>query len=78
MLATVEGMEGRGEVCRLDLTDPDLSKAADVVEELADALSSVGVFVNNVGTGDPTGDFLSLFYDEWRRVLDMNLSGAFL
>ena len=31
----------RGEVCRLDLTDPDLPKAADVIDELADALGGV-------------------------------------
>jgi NAD(P)-dependent dehydrogenase (short-subunit alcohol dehydrogenase family) len=30
------------------------------------------------GTGDPTGDFLELSYDEWRQVIDTNLSGAFL
>ena len=34
--------------------------------------------MNNAGTGDPTGEFLKLSYDEWRRVLDTNLSGAFL
>jgi NAD(P)-dependent dehydrogenase (short-subunit alcohol dehydrogenase family) len=49
-----------------------------VIDELADALGSLVVLVNNAGTGDPTGDFLKLSYEEWRKVTDTNLSGAFL
>jgi NAD(P)-dependent dehydrogenase (short-subunit alcohol dehydrogenase family) len=77
-LEAVEGVGRRGEVRRLDLTNPDLPRAADVIDELADALGDVDVLVNNAGTPDPTGDFLELSYEEWRRVLDTNLDGAFL
>ena len=75
-LAAVEAAGRRGEVRRLDLTN--LPHAADVIDDLADSLGGVDVLVNNAGTGDPTGDFLKLSYEEWRQVLDTNLSGAFL
>ena len=76
--AAVEEAGRRGEIRQLDLTNPDLPEAADVIDELADALGGLDVLVNNAGTGDPTGDFLELSYEEWRRVLDTNLDGAFL
>ena len=75
-LAAVEAAGRRGEIRHLDLTI--LPDAANVIDELADSLGSLDVLVNNAGTGDPTGDFLELSYDEWRQVIDTNLSGAFL
>jgi NAD(P)-dependent dehydrogenase (short-subunit alcohol dehydrogenase family) len=75
-LRAVESAGRRGEVRRLDLTE--LPGAADVIDDLADSLGGLDVLVNNAGTGDPTGDFLELSYEEWRQVIDTNLSGAFL
>jgi NAD(P)-dependent dehydrogenase (short-subunit alcohol dehydrogenase family) len=74
--SAVEAAGGRGEIRRLDLTI--LPDAANVIDELTDSLGGLDVLVNNAGTGDPTGDFLELSYDEWRQVIDTNLSGAFL
>src|SRR5829696_3453415 len=65
-LEAVRAAGRRGEVRRLDLTE--LPGAADVIDVLA----------NNAGTGDPTGAFLELSYEEWKQVIDTNLSGAFL
>src|ERR687897_477492 len=75
-LEAVRAAGRRGEVRRLDLTE--LPGAADVIDDLADALGGMDVLVNNAGTGDPTGAFLELSYEEWRQVVDTNLSGAFL
>ena len=75
-LEAVRAMGRKGEVRRLDLTE--LPEAADVIDDLADSLGGLDVLVNNAGTGDPTGDFLELSYEEWQQVIDTNLSGAFL
>jgi NAD(P)-dependent dehydrogenase (short-subunit alcohol dehydrogenase family) len=75
-LKSVEASGRRGAVRRLDLTQ--LPKAADVIDELADELGGLDVLVNNAGTGDPEGSFLELTYEGWRKVIDTNLSGAFL
>ncbi|HEX2058766.1 MAG TPA: SDR family oxidoreductase [Actinomycetota bacterium] len=65
----------RAEVRHLDLTQ--LPGAADVVDDLASALGGLDVFVNNAGTGSST-PFLEQDYDEWLKVLDVDLNGAFL
>jgi NAD(P)-dependent dehydrogenase (short-subunit alcohol dehydrogenase family) len=65
----------RAEVRRLDLTDA--TEAGRIVDELADALGGLEVLVNNAGTGDGT-PFLDMTLDEWRHVLDVDLTGAFV
>jgi NAD(P)-dependent dehydrogenase (short-subunit alcohol dehydrogenase family) len=65
----------RAEVRQLDLTR--LPDAADVIDDLADALGGLDVLVNNAGTGSST-PFLEMPYDDWRRVLSVDLDGAFL
>ncbi len=65
----------KAEVRRLDLTE--LPAAADVVDELADALGGVDVLVNASGTGTATA-LLDLGFDDWREVIATDLDGAFL
>ncbi len=75
---TAEEVEaaGRSAVVReLDLAEPPL--AAKVVEELSAALGGVDVLVNNAGVSHRT-PFLELSFEEWRRVLTVDLDGAFL
>jgi NAD(P)-dependent dehydrogenase (short-subunit alcohol dehydrogenase family) len=75
-LEAIRSVGRRGEVRQMDLTR--LPEATEVIVELADSLGGLDVLVNNAGTGDPTGEFLKLGYEEWMHVIDTNLSGAFL
>src|SRR3954451_629241 len=71
----VRALGRRAEVRHLDLTR--LPGAADVVDELAEALGGVNVLVNDAGTG-ASQLVLDTDYDTWRTVLATDLDGAFL
>jgi len=71
----VRGAGRRAELRHLDLTR--LPGAADVVDDLADALGGIDVLVNDAGTGHMS-TVLDLDYDTWREVLSTDLDGAFL
>jgi NAD(P)-dependent dehydrogenase (short-subunit alcohol dehydrogenase family) len=71
----VEQAGGRAVLARLDVTD--LEQAPDTVEALGRELGGLDVFVNNAGGGE-TYPFLDFPLDAWRRVLDLNLTGAFV
>jgi NAD(P)-dependent dehydrogenase (short-subunit alcohol dehydrogenase family) len=71
----VEAADVRVAVRQVDLADP--TAGGRVVDELADELGRVDVLVNNAGTGAST-PFLEHSLEDWRHVLDVDLTGAFL
>jgi len=71
----VRAIGRRAEIRALDLTR--LPAAADVVDDLADALGGVDVLVNCAGIAIPEAA-LDTTYDTWRQVLAVNLDGPFL
>jgi NAD(P)-dependent dehydrogenase (short-subunit alcohol dehydrogenase family) len=76
--STAEKVRAAGRRCEvrpLDLTG--LPEAAEVIDELADALGGVGVLVNCAGTGIAT-PVVETGYDQWREVLAVDLDGPFL
>jgi NAD(P)-dependent dehydrogenase (short-subunit alcohol dehydrogenase family) len=71
----VEREGGRAALRRLDVSDH--AAAPRIVEELIDELGGLDVFVNNAGISG-AGPFLETSLDDWQRVLDVNLTGAFV
>lgn len=65
----------RAEIARLDTAE--LTQCGDVVDDIADRLGGVDVFVNNAGTGSTTLA-LDMGLDEWRHVVATDLDGAFV
>ena len=65
----------RALVAPLDVAD--IPACGDVIDRLAEDLGGLDVFVNNAGTGLKT-PFLDVSIDEWRHVLDVDLTGAFV
>jgi NAD(P)-dependent dehydrogenase (short-subunit alcohol dehydrogenase family) len=76
--ATAEEVCARGR--RAEVRHLDLTETADVqatIDNLADALGRLDILVNNAGSGAST-PFLEIDMAEWRDVLEVDLTGAFL
>jgi NAD(P)-dependent dehydrogenase (short-subunit alcohol dehydrogenase family) len=59
-----------------DVTDPKLVKA--LFSAATAVFGRVDVLFNNAGTGAPPVPLEDLEFDAWRRVVEVNLTGAFL
>jgi NAD(P)-dependent dehydrogenase (short-subunit alcohol dehydrogenase family) len=76
--ATAEEVRSHGR--RAEVRHLDLTETADVqatIDNLADALGGPDILVNNAGSGAAT-PFLEIELAEWRDVLEVDLTGAFL
>jgi NAD(P)-dependent dehydrogenase (short-subunit alcohol dehydrogenase family) len=65
----------RAEIRALDLGR--LPEAADVIDDLADALGGIGVLVNCAGITS-YGPLLDTTWQDWRQVFSVDLDGPFL
>lgn len=68
---------GRAIAVRTDISDPDSVAAA--AEHVEQELGAVHILVNNAGIHpDPPIPFLEMSFDQWRRMLTINLDSMFL
>jgi 3-oxoacyl-[acyl-carrier protein] reductase len=73
-LAGIREGEGSGELCPFDVRDREATDQA--IRALADRRGRLDVLVNNAGVA-VDGFAAALSVEEWRRVLDVNLTGTF-
>jgi len=59
-----------------DITDP--ASVAALFEQARAAFGRLDVLFNNAGTGAPPIPLEDLPFEQWKRVVDTNLTGAFL
>ncbi len=59
-----------------DVTDPASVKA--LFERVRQTFGRLDLLFNNAGSGAPAIPFEDLTFEQWRRVIDVNLTGAFL
>lgn len=58
-----------------DVSDPDVNES--VAEQVAAAWGGLDVWISNAGIAPVVANAASLAPEDWQRVLDVNLSGAF-
>src|SRR5262245_10261815 len=59
-----------------DVTDP--ASVSAMFEATRSAFGRLDLLFNNAGAGAPAVPLEDLTFDQWRRVIDVNLTGAFL
>jgi NAD(P)-dependent dehydrogenase (short-subunit alcohol dehydrogenase family) len=54
------------------------SSVADAAGRILAAFPAIHILVNGAAGYDPNGTVMELSWDDWRRVMDVNVGGAFL
>jgi 3-oxoacyl-[acyl-carrier protein] reductase len=72
--ADIRAAGGRALAAAVDVTDADAIR--DAIDRIEADGGPVGTLVNNAGVPG-AGRFVDVSYDDWRRVLDVHVDGAF-
>jgi 3-oxoacyl-[acyl-carrier protein] reductase len=70
--------EGVGDDLMLAVDVTDEQAVADAIRMTVNALGPIDILVNNAGIQGPVADMLDLVLADWRRSLDVNLTGTFI
>lgn len=62
--------------CACDVTDE--RSVAGAIQHVIDRLGGIDILVNNAGILGPVASIAQVTPEDWRRVIDVNLTGAFL
>jgi NAD(P)-dependent dehydrogenase (short-subunit alcohol dehydrogenase family) len=73
---TIEAIGKRALVCLCDVGDPKSVK--ELFGKVAQAFGRLDLLFNNAGAGAPAVAMEDLTYEQWKAVVDVNLTGAFL
>jgi NAD(P)-dependent dehydrogenase (short-subunit alcohol dehydrogenase family) len=76
LVAEIEARGGEASAVRVDVSEP--SDVRRMVEHTIETWGRLDVAVNDAGIEGPLGDITELADEDWDRVLDTNLRGAFL
>src|SRR6185503_7836222 len=74
--ASASAARDRALVVPTDVTDPAAVKA--LFAKTKEAFGRVDVLFNNAGRSSPAVPLEDLTYEQWREVVDVNLTGMFL
>jgi len=73
---TAKEANSRALVVPTDVTDPN--SVRDLFAKTKDTFGRLDLLFNNAGTGAPPVPLEDLSYEQWKTVVDTNLTGAFL
>jgi NAD(P)-dependent dehydrogenase (short-subunit alcohol dehydrogenase family) len=74
--AAAAGPGSRALVVPTDVTDPD--SVASLFQRAVNAFGRLDLLFNNAGVGSPPVPIEDFALEKWRRIVDTNLTGAFL
>jgi NAD(P)-dependent dehydrogenase (short-subunit alcohol dehydrogenase family) len=74
--AEASGAGARALVIPTDVTDPD--SVTRLFEQTVNAFGRLDVLFNNAGVGSPPVPIEDFAIEKWRRIVDTNLTGAFI
>ena len=71
-------LAGRGEVAAVAMDVTDEASVAQAVAATGEALGGLDILVNNAGIAGPSAKTWDYSLEDWRQVLDIDLTGVFL